>query len=108
MDRSFAETERNLTAALGNKTEGAAKGFVTGRNISVTAKNDGILNAIALEGANVSESHSVLDSINKVTRIASDAKEQSRQAIKNVAERPLTRKRLPALPGTTWIRRRPQ
>ena len=91
MDRSFAETERNLTAALGNKTEGAAKGFVTGRNISVTAKNDGILNAIALEGANVSESHSVLDSINKVTRIASDAKEQSRQAIKNVADWPADR-----------------
>ena len=91
MDRSFAETERNLTAALGNKTEGAAKGFVTGRNISVTAKNDGLLNAIALEGANVSESHSVLDSINKVTRIASDAKEQSRQAIKNVADWPADR-----------------
>ena len=91
MDRSFAETERNLTAALGNKTEGAAKGFVTGRNISVTAKNDGILNAIALEGADVSESHSVLDSINKVTRIASGAKEQTRQAIKNVTEWPADR-----------------
>ena len=91
MDRSFAETERNLTAGLGNKTEGTAKGFVTGRNISVTAKNDGILNAIALEGANVSESHSVLDSINKVTRIASGAKEQSRQAIKNVTDWPADR-----------------
>ena len=91
MDRSFAETERTLTAALGNKTEGTAKGFVTGRNISVTAKNDGILNAIALEGANVSESHSVLDSINKVTRIASGAKEQSRQAIKNVTDWPADR-----------------
>ena len=88
MDRSFAETERNLTAALGNKTEGAAKGFVTGRNISVTAQNDGILNAIALEGANVSESHSVLDSINKVTRISADARRQTSQAIKNAADWP--------------------
>ena len=100
MDTSFAMTEHDLTAALGNKTEENlttdpndqteedAKGFVTGRNISVTAKNDGILNAIALEGANVSESHSVLDSINKVTSIADNAKEQSRAAIKNVADWP--------------------
>lgn len=91
MDRTFAETETDLTANLGSKTEGTAKGLVTGRNISVTAKNDGILNAIALEGANVSESHSVLDSINKVTRIASDAKEQSRATIKNVAGWPAAR-----------------
>lgn len=100
MDTSFAMTEHDLTAALGNKTEENltadlndqteedAKGFVTGRNISVTAKNDGILNAIALEGADVSESHSVLDSINKVTSIADNAKEQSRAAIKNVADWP--------------------
>lgn len=100
MDTSFAMTEHDLTAALGNKTEENlttdpndqteedAKGFVTGRNISVTAQNDGILNAIALEGANVSESHSVLDSINKVTSIADNAKEQSRAAIKNVADWP--------------------
>ncbi len=99
-DNPFAMTEKNLTAGLGSKTEENltadpndqteedAKGFVTGRNISVTAKNDGILNAIALEVADVSESHSVLDSINKVTSIADNAKEQSRAAIKNVADWP--------------------
>ena len=87
MDTSFAMTGHDLTAALGNKTEGT-KGFVTGRNISVTAQNDGILNAIALEGADVSENHSVFDSINKTTSIAENAKEQSRAAIKNVADWP--------------------
>ena len=104
MDTSFAMTEKNLTAGLGSKTEENlttdpndqteedAKGFVTGRNISVTAQNDGILNAIALEGADVSESHSVLDSINKATSIADNAKEQSSQAIKNAADWPGARR----------------
>ena len=88
MDASFNETEYDLTATLGNKTEGKAKGFVTGRDISVTSASGGKVNAVALEGADVSESHSVMDGINKATKIGSAAKEQTRTAIKNVADWP--------------------
>ncbi|MER2138955.1 MAG: hypothetical protein ABS965_02380, partial [Succiniclasticum sp.] len=91
MGAGFTLSDKNLTASLGAKTtSGAAKGSVTGGNISVTASSGGAINAVALEGASNSENHSAFDTFDKWSSLAASGKNQTTIAAKNMIATPLT------------------
>ncbi len=91
MGAGFTLSDKNLTASLGAKTtSGAAKGSVTGGNISVTANSGGAINAVALEGASNSENHSAFDTFDKWSSLAASGKNQTTIAAKNMIATPLT------------------
>ena len=91
MGAGFTLSDKNLTASLGDKTTGgAAKGSVTGGNISVTANSGGAINAVALEGASNSENHSAFDSFDKWSNQAASGKNQLTIAAKSYIGSPLS------------------
>ena len=75
MDRDFEDTKTDVKYMLGGKTQaGAARGSVTATDIDVRARNDGSVNAVAVEGVSNSENHAGFDLINKVEKYGAQGK----------------------------------
>ena len=74
MDREFEDSETEVKNLLGAATEGTARGSVTATDIDVTARNDGTVNAVAVEGVSNSENHAGFDLINKVEKYGAQGK----------------------------------
>ncbi|MBO5637708.1 MAG: hypothetical protein J5906_09360 [Acidaminococcaceae bacterium] len=92
MGADFSLTTEELASSLGVKTaDGAAKGSVTAQNVSVTGNSGGTLNAIGIEGAEASESHSGFDFLTNWDKKGNYLRDQMTDAGINVVGFPFDR-----------------
>ena len=105
MDREFEDSETDVKYMLGGKTqEGADRGSVTAKDINVRARNDGTVNAVAVEGVSNSENHAGFDLINKVEKYGAQGKNDIFSFAQGVISTPetLLNKTASKLSGKDW------
>ena len=92
MGADFSLTTEKPTSSLGAKTaDGAAKGVVTAKDVSVTGNSNGTLNAVGIEGAEASESHAGFDFLTNWDKKGNYLRDQMTDAGKNVVGFPVDR-----------------